>query len=146
MMGIVLGSLIPGQDKKYASTDGIAFSLGAVVGALPAGVVSANIGPRKAIMLFEAIVVPGWVILMVPTSAMIIAGRVIQGIGIGAMCTVVPTYIAEIAYYNVRGEFDLVHGDRFESKVPNLWLTGLSGGGGELLKLKMFNYCILRKL
>jgi len=83
---------------------GSIFGIGAVFGALPAGKLSATIGRRYSMVLFEIIIIIGWIFLtMANASWMLLAGRVLQGVGVGALCTVIPTYVAEISQPHIRG-------------------------------------------
>ncbi|XP_060856540.1 facilitated trehalose transporter Tret1-like [Metopolophium dirhodum] len=83
---------------------GSIFGIGAVFGALPAGKLSATIGRRYSMVLFEIIIIVGWIFLtMANASWMLLAGRVLQGVGVGALCTVIPTYVAEISQPHIRG-------------------------------------------
>eukprot|EP00102_Acyrthosiphon_pisum_P026970 XP_016664180.1 PREDICTED: facilitated trehalose transporter Tret1-like isoform X2 [Acyrthosiphon pisum] len=80
------------------------FGIGAACGALPAGKLSATIGRRYSMVLFEIIIIIGWIFLtMANASWMLLAGRVLQGVGVGALCTVIPTYVAEISQPHIRG-------------------------------------------
>jgi len=86
------------------------FGIGAVFGALPAGKLSAMIGRRYSIVFFEINIIIGWILLiMANASWMLLAGRVIQGIGVGALCTIIPTYVAEISQPHIRGKFKTKH-------------------------------------
>jgi len=80
------------------------FGIGAALGALPAGYVSRMFGRPASMMLFEGFLLVGWVMLVLPTSVwMLSAGRMMQGIGVGALCAVIPSYIGEIAEPRMRG-------------------------------------------
>ncbi|XP_015371045.1 PREDICTED: facilitated trehalose transporter Tret1 [Diuraphis noxia] len=96
-----VGFLITVDDLKSFSS---IFGIGAVFGALPAGKLSATIGRRYSMVLFEIQIIIGWIFLtMANASWMLLAGRVIQGIGVGALCTIIPTYVAEISQPHIRG-------------------------------------------
>lgn len=89
----------------YISVIGI----GAVMGAIPAGAVSRVIGRRYGMILYEVFVISGWVCLTMPKAIwMLIVGRILQGIGVGALCTIIPAYVGEISQPNIRGTFNVV--------------------------------------
>lgn len=98
-----VGFLITVDDLK---SFGSIFGIGAVFGALPAGKLSAMIGRRYSMVLFEILIIIGWIFLTMATASwMLMAGRIIQGIGVGALCTIIPSYVAEISQPHIRGEF-----------------------------------------
>jgi len=82
------------------------FGIGAVIGAIPAGKLSEIIGRRYSMVFFEIHIIIGWIFLtMANASWMLLVGRILQGIGVGALCTVIPTYVAEISQPHIRGEY-----------------------------------------
>jgi len=89
---------------KDVQTFSSVFGIGAALGALPAGYVSKMIGRPGSMMLFEGFLLVGWVMLVLPTSVWVLhAGRMMQGIGVGALCAVIPSYVGEIAEPRMRG-------------------------------------------
>lgn len=94
-------SVTDDDSRAYGSV----FGLGAVIGAIPAGAVSRVIGRRYGMVLYEMFIMAGWICLTVPKAVwMLIVGRVLQGIGVGALCTIIPAYVGEISQPNVRGK------------------------------------------
>jgi len=86
------------------------FGVGAVIGAVPAGAVSSVFGRRVSLIVSEAHVVFGWLMIAFPKAArMLYVGRILQGVGCGAMCTIIPMYVGEIAEPEIRGFYP----DRF---------------------------------
>jgi len=80
------------------------FGVGAVIGAVPAGAVSSVFGRRVSLIVSEAHVVFGWLMIAFPKAArMLYVGRILQGVGCGAMCTIIPMYVGEIAEPEIRG-------------------------------------------
>lgn len=107
--------------KDDASIYGPAFGVGAILGALPAGLVSGRIGSRRAMALYEVLVVVGWVLLIFPRSVwVLVVGRIFQGVGVGALCSIIPVYVAEISQPNIRGTVERCAHERCTT-----------GGGGE---------------
>lgn len=95
---------VTGKDVQMFSS---VFGIGAALGALPAGYVSSVFGRPASMMLFEGFLLVGWAMLVLPTSVWILsAGRMIQGIGVGALCVVIPSYIGEIAESRMRGKLN----------------------------------------
>lgn len=89
---------------KDTQTFSSVFGIGAALGALPAGYVTSLLGPRISMMLFEGFLFVGWIILVFPTSVwMLSVGRILQGVGTGALCATIPSYVGEIAEPHMRG-------------------------------------------
>lgn len=115
VVGTILGwsssaqMLLPGSvefqvAKEDAHKYGPVFALGALAGGIKAGVMLNLIGYRYSFMIDEAMVTIGWVILTLPKSKiMLIAGRIIQGVGVGGLCAVIPLYVGETSQPHVRG-------------------------------------------
>lgn len=115
-MGMILGSTWPSaimlideysmsftseMQKNYFSI----FGIGGSIGALPAGKVTRLIGHRNTMILSELFVISGWMFLLMPgVEWKLNTGRVLQGIGIGSLCTVIPTYVGEISQPHIRGK------------------------------------------
>ncbi|VVC44857.1 Hypothetical protein CINCED_3A000173 [Cinara cedri] len=98
----------PVTDKDTQTFSSV-FGIGAALGALPAGYVSGLFGRRTSMMLFEGFLLVGWIILVYPTSVwMLSVGRVLQGIGAGALCAIIPSYVGEIAEPQMRGRLGTV--------------------------------------
>lgn len=90
--------------NKDTQTFSSVFGIGAALGALPAGYVSGLFGRRTSMMLFEGFLLVGWIILVMPMSVwMLSVGRVLQGVGVGALCAIIPSYVGEIAEPKMRG-------------------------------------------
>jgi len=93
---------VSSQDTQTFSS---VFGIGAALGALPAGYVSGTFGRRTGMMLCEGFLLAGWAMLVLSTSVWMLSwGRVLQGVGAGALCAVVPSYVGEIAEPRTRGE------------------------------------------
>jgi len=93
---------VTGQDTQTFSS---VFGVGAALGALAAGHVSGVLGRRAGMMLCEGFLLAGWAVLVLPTSVwMLSLGRVLQGVGAGALCAIVPSYVGEIAEPRMRGK------------------------------------------
>jgi len=78
--------------------------VGAVIGAAMGGVLSDRFGRRKLIILAGIIfTLSALAAAMAPTVILLIAARVVSGIGIGMASFISPMYIAEIVPAKVRG-------------------------------------------
>lgn len=79
-------------------------ALGAIAGAVPAGPMADKLGRKKSLLLLSVPFLLSWAVI-VGTSALwlIYAARFVVGIGVGASCVLVPTYVSEIAETSTRG-------------------------------------------
>lgn len=83
---------------------GSLLAIGSIVGALPAGKIADKIGRKKTILSLAAPFLLSWTIIVFAKSALILCiARFIVGVGVGASCVLVPTYISEIAEASTRG-------------------------------------------
>ncbi|XP_050531566.1 facilitated trehalose transporter Tret1-like isoform X1 [Daktulosphaira vitifoliae] len=90
--------------RSNTQTYGSVFGIGAAFGALPAGTVAKIFGRCKSMVIFELFMCLGWLFLTIPRAVwMLIVGRILQGIGVGALCAVIPSYVGEISQASVRG-------------------------------------------
>ncbi|MDE3136933.1 MAG: sugar porter family MFS transporter [Acidobacteriota bacterium] len=78
--------------------------VGAAIAALGGGRLADRFGRRATLLLTAAIFVVGAVLCAAaPTAGLLVAGRVIVGLGIGLSSTTVPLYISEISPAKARG-------------------------------------------
>jgi len=78
--------------------------IGAIIGALCAGPINDMLGRKRALMLLAIVFIVGSrVTAVASTYGIFLAGRIIVGLGFGAVASVVPVYISEVAPANVRG-------------------------------------------
>ncbi|PRY16613.1 sugar porter family MFS transporter [Kineococcus rhizosphaerae] len=88
-------------------TEGVVTSsllFGAAVGAISGGRLSDAWGRRKTILLMSAFFFTGALVCVFsPTFEVMVVGRVLLGLAVGAASTVVPVYLAELAPYEIRG-------------------------------------------
>ncbi|KAA0109556.1 sugar porter family MFS transporter [Mycolicibacterium sp. P1-5] len=78
--------------------------LGAAIGALAAGRVADLVGRRDVIMTTAALFTMGaFMSAVAPSSTVLLVGRLVVGIAVGANSMAAPLYIAEIAPVNRRG-------------------------------------------
>ncbi|XP_050439145.1 facilitated trehalose transporter Tret1-like [Adelges cooleyi] len=148
-MGIIIGWSSPAEEMlekgkfdlpfKVTVSDtqlyGSMFGVGAAFGALPAGYIGKLLGRCLSMAVFEMFLVFGWICLTFPKGVwMLIAGRVLLGIGVGALCAVIPSYVGEISQPHVRGSL----GSMFQVLV----VTGIlySYSLGAVLKYQLFNF------
>ncbi|XP_050535057.1 facilitated trehalose transporter Tret1-like [Daktulosphaira vitifoliae] len=91
-------------DKEDTKTYGSVFGIGAAIGALPAGSVASVLGRCLSMVVFEIFIFIGWLCLIIPKAVwMLNTGRVLQGIGVGALCALIPAYVGEISEPAIRG-------------------------------------------
>lgn len=83
---------------------GSLLNVGAFVGALPAGSLADLIGRKTTIMIMAIPQLLSWILIYFAQSAnMLYVGRLIGGLGLGALSSTAPMYVAEIAEDSIRG-------------------------------------------
>jgi sugar porter (SP) family MFS transporter len=81
-------------------------TLGALVGALVAGVLADNLGRRRTLMLAGLLFMFGAAIeAFAPSTAVLVVGRFVVGFGVGVASVAAPLYAAEMAPAATRGRF-----------------------------------------
>jgi sugar porter (SP) family MFS transporter len=107
--GVVSGALlfIPDDFETTSFTKGLIVSillLGAMLGALLAGRAADRFG-RKPALIGAAVVFTAGIAMcaLAPTLGVLIAGRFVLGLGVGAASILVPLYVSEIAPPEQRG-------------------------------------------
>ena len=120
----------------------------AAFGALIGGRVSDAIGRRATIIGISVLFVLGVsCVVLAPGFEVVVAGRIILGLAVGAASTVVPVYLAELAPFEIRGsitgrnEMAIVIG-QFAAFVVNA-ILGATLGHVEGLWRVMFAICAL---
>lgn len=119
-------------------TEGVVTSsllFGAALGAITGGRLSDAWGRRKSIILMSVLFFIGAMVCVVaPTFGVMVVGRVILGLAVGAASTVVPVFLAELAPFEIRGslagrnEFMIVFGQLLafiiNAFIGNVWGEG----------------------
>ncbi|AMM18914.1 MFS transporter [Frondihabitans sp. PAMC 28766] len=83
-------------------TSGLLF--GAAVGAILGGRLSDGWGRRKSIILMSILFFVGALTCVVaPSFGVMLVGRIVLGLAIGAASTIVPVFLAELAPFEIRG-------------------------------------------
>jgi sugar porter (SP) family MFS transporter len=107
--------------------------VGALIGSLGTGPIANRIGRRMTLVALNAPYIIGFLILALSMNYwMLLTGRLLVGLGVGASCIVTPLYLSEIAAVDIRGQITSAHqlaiciGLVF---VELLGLSGLSGPG-----------------
>lgn len=89
---------------EQGSWVGSLLALGAMVGAIPAGTMADKIGRKRSILSLSVPFLLSWAMITLANSVwMLYAARFIVGMGVGASCVLVPTYVSEIADTSTRG-------------------------------------------
>jgi SP family galactose:H+ symporter-like MFS transporter len=107
--GVVSGALLFikqdfGLDSFQQSSVVSVLLLGAIVGALFTGRVADRIGRRTTIGALAVIFVIGIAVAALANGyAMLMLGRVVMGLGVGGVSSIVPTYLSEISPAQIRG-------------------------------------------
>ena len=91
------------SDKQLLLSSGTL--LGALIGALSAGRIADLVGRRDVIMATTAVFSLGaFVSAIAPSTLVLLVGRLVVGVGVGAVSVAVPLYIAEVAPPARRGK------------------------------------------
>ncbi|XP_059469654.1 facilitated trehalose transporter Tret1-like [Neocloeon triangulifer] len=119
---------------------GCLMAVGALCGALPAGVVSDKLGRRLTMQIVAAPLIVSWVmIIFAPSVGWLYAARIIAGLGVGAVSVVAPIYVGEIAASAIRGSL----GGFFQMQLTiGILFTYLFGAVLSYLWLNIISGCI----
>ncbi|XP_015368087.1 PREDICTED: sugar transporter ERD6-like 5 [Diuraphis noxia] len=106
-----------------------------MVGGLILGPVTRNIGYRRSVVGCDAVVLIGWLLMSQVNLAPVWAIRFAHGIGTGGLGLLIPTYIAHITDFRIRGRalvfhhafvcFGVFFAHSFSAIVTNYQLTGV---------------------
>lgn len=113
--GVLAGALLWIRDDFQLSSleQGVLVSLlplGAMVGSIAAGPIADALGRRTALILDAVLLlVAAGVAALAPSYAVLLIGRGLAGLGVGAASSVVPVYLSELAPPGVRGRLITVH-------------------------------------
>jgi len=92
------------NDAAGASWFGSIVTLGGIVGSVFAGWFLQRCGRRSALLLAAFPFILGWLLICIGVTVNgLCAGRFLTGIGAGAALVVVPMYVAETAFKDMRG-------------------------------------------
>jgi SP family galactose:H+ symporter-like MFS transporter len=106
--------------------------LGAVIGAAQAGRPADRYGRRPALLLIAAIYTVGIVVAAVaPSFAVLLVGRFVMGLGVGAASAVVPLYLSEVAPPAVRGRLVSLNQLMITIGIVTSYLVALIFAGAE---------------
>jgi len=102
---------------------------GAIVGAAFGGWLNDAYGRKKATLLADVIFILGAILMAAaPDPYVLIAGRLLVGLGVGIASVTAPVYIAEVAPSEIRGSLVstnvlMITGGQFVSYLVNLAFT-----------------------
>jgi SP family myo-inositol transporter-like MFS transporter 13 len=105
---------------------------GAIVGAAFGGWINDAYGRKKATLLADVIFILGAILMAAaPDPYVLIAGRLLVGLGVGIASVTAPVYIAEAAPSEIRGSLVstnvlMITGGQFISYLVNLAFTEVS--------------------
>ncbi|WP_449461714.1 sugar porter family MFS transporter [Tardisphaera miroshnichenkoae] len=108
--GVISGAIlfVKKQFMLNSATEGIVVSsvlVGALLGAASGGLLADRLGRRKSIIAAGILFTIGAVVAaLAPDSVLLVAGRVITGLGVGLASFTSPLYISEISPSNIRGK------------------------------------------
>lgn len=89
---------------EEASWVGSLLAIGALISAIPAGYCADKFGRKKSIL---SLIIPfslSWILIIKSSNVwMLYVGRVLAGMGTGAICVLAPMYISEITEESLRG-------------------------------------------
>ncbi|GAA4770879.1 sugar porter family MFS transporter [Microbacterium gilvum] len=107
--GVINGALRPMTEELGLTpiTEGVVTSsllFGAAVGAVVGGRLADGWGRKRTILLLAFAFLAGTLTCVAaPGFEVMVAGRIVLGIAVGAASTVVPVYLAELAPFEIRG-------------------------------------------
>ena len=107
--GVINGALRPMAAELGLTpfTEGVATSslvFAAAIGAMIGGRLSDGWGRRKTIIALAVLFFVGTLAVVVaPSLAVLVLGRILLGLAVGGASTVVPVFLAELAPYEIRG-------------------------------------------
>lgn len=121
-------------DDEQGSWVGSLMSIGAIIGAVPAGTLADKFGRKRAILAAAVPYLISWLLIILASHAIVLyVARTFSGIGVGLTCVVVPIYIAEIAEPSARGMLGatfqlcvsagILYGFVFGALVSYTWLA-----------------------
>lgn len=83
---------------------GSVLAISAIAGAVPSGPMADKFGRKRSLLLSAIPFLLSWAIIILAKQLwLLIAARLIVGIGVGAACVLIPTYVSEIAETSARG-------------------------------------------
>ena len=91
-------------DKQRSLIVSLALA-GAAVGSMISGTLSDKIGRKKVILIADVLFTLGAAVMgFAPTIGVLMAGRILIGLGVGIAAQVVPIYLSEVAPVEIRGK------------------------------------------
>lgn len=91
-------------NSEEASWVGSLLALGALISAIPAGYCADKFGRKNSILFLTVPFISSWIFIVQSSNVwMLYVGRLLAGMGTGAICVLAPMYISEITEESLRG-------------------------------------------
>lgn len=91
-------------NPEEASWVGSLLAIGALISAIPAGFCADKFGRKNSILFLTVPFISSWIFIVQASDVwMLYVGRLLGGMGTGAICVLAPMYISEITEESLRG-------------------------------------------
>ncbi|KAH0460316.1 hypothetical protein IEQ34_010979 [Dendrobium chrysotoxum] len=159
--GVISGALLYIRDEFREVNDSsflqetiVSMALfGAMIGAAAGGWINDVYGRKRATLLADVVFIIGSLVMgMAPYPSILIAGRLLVGLGVGVASVTSPVYIAEASPSEIRGGLVstnvlMITGGQFLSYLVNLAFTEVTGTWRWMLGVAavpaIFQFCLM---
>lgn len=115
------------------------YLLGTTVGGLVLGPVTRYIGYRWSVVGCDMVVFIGWLLLSQVNWAPVWASRLAHGVGTGGLGLLIPTYIAHITDFRIRGKY--TYAEITRQVWCGLWDSSMTLNAMSVILLRHFQKC-----